>query len=197
MQSDQLYAIAGDIPHPDLQLPAPSLSFDFRMAIKLQPLIALGTVPGVGQRNWMSLDGGRWSATFGTGTVVTGGNYTQTVDPRTFSVRMDTMYLLKTDDEVPAYIEVRSQGYRTGPRDVLREVADPNQPAVVDARAYSSRHFITMETGDARYADRVNHNMWVGSGMRMGDEVIFDAYRVTRDSHHSTAARMGSFSFQN
>lgn len=34
-----------------------------------------------------------------------------------------------------------------------------------------------METGDARYL-HLNTGMWIGSGIRRGTEVIFDAYRV-------------------
>ncbi|KAI0805034.1 hypothetical protein GGR55DRAFT_295007 [Xylaria sp. FL0064] len=44
---------------------------------------------------------------------------------------------------------------------------------------YSFRLVVTMETGDPRYSTTLNQGMWVGSGMRKGSEVVYDAYRVT------------------
>lgn len=53
-------------------------------------------------------------------------------------------------------------------------LADPEQADKVDPNSYKFRLFINMETGDERYKDKVNHGMWVGSGMRKGAEVIYE-----------------------
>lgn len=40
----------------------------------------------------------------------------------------------------------------------------------MDPSEYSFRLSIKLETGDERYAERVNSGMWVGSGVRKGSE---------------------------
>ncbi|CAJ2503988.1 Uu.00g113820.m01.CDS01 [Anthostomella pinea] len=171
--------LRSQIPHPELTLPSPGLSYDFRMSVELNPKVAVGVVPSGGMRNWISFSGGSWAATWGSGTVLPGGQDSQLVDPETYVVSMETMYLLKTDDEEPAFIEIRTRGFRTGPREVLEALQDPEKANSVDPSTYQFRLYASMETGDERYVGKVNHGMWVGSGMRKGAEVIFDAYRIT------------------
>ena len=55
-----------------------------------------------GTRNWISISGGAWAAPWGNGTVEPGGQDSQVVDVDTFKVKMETAYLLKTDDDPPA-----------------------------------------------------------------------------------------------
>ncbi|KAI0179601.1 hypothetical protein GGR52DRAFT_313417 [Hypoxylon sp. FL1284] len=164
---------------PELRLAAPELSYEFRMSVQLNPKLAVGIVPSGGMRNWISFSGGTWAATWGSGTVLPGGQDSQVVDPQTFVVRMETAYLLKTDDDEPAYIEVRTRGFRTGPKDILEALQDASKADSINPSSYKFRLFATMETGDARYASKVNYGMWVGSGMRKGAQVIYDAYRVS------------------
>lgn len=57
-------------PHPDLELPAPSYSYDFQMSVDLNPKVAVGAVPSGGVRNWISFSGGNWAAKWGSGTVL-------------------------------------------------------------------------------------------------------------------------------
>ena len=71
-------------------------------------------------------------------------------------------------------IEVRTRGFRTGPKDVLEKLQDPVLADNVDPSEYLFRLYVFMETGDARYTDHVNHAMWVGSGMRKGSQVIYE-----------------------
>ncbi|ETS83993.1 hypothetical protein PFICI_05869 [Pestalotiopsis fici W106-1] len=72
------------------------------MSVDLNPKVAVGSVPSGGVRNWISFSGGNWAAKWGSGTVLPGGQDSQVVDPETYVVKMETMYLLKTDDEDPA-----------------------------------------------------------------------------------------------
>ncbi|KAI0393797.1 hypothetical protein F5Y17DRAFT_458581 [Xylariaceae sp. FL0594] len=162
--------------HPDLSLPAPGLAYDFRMSVGLNPKIPVGAgvVPSGGHRNWISFSGGEWVAGWGRGRVV-GGQDTQIVDPDTLVVRMETVYLLQTDDEPePAFIEIRTRGFRTGPKDVLQALQDPGKEDTIDPSLYRFRLTVTMETGDERYRSIVNYGMWVGSGMRMGGDVVYE-----------------------
>lgn len=69
----------------------------------------------------------------------------------------------------PAYITVKTHGWRTGPREVLEKLFDPDQADIVDPRTYLFRLYIHLETGDDRYL-HVNTGMWIGSGMRRGAE---------------------------
>jgi len=142
----------------------------------LNPLISLGSTPS-GQQNWTSYSGGSWSGTFGSGTVVPGGQDSQIIHPNA-STESSTHYLLQTHDTPPAFIVVKTQGWRTGPAEILTALKDPEYADTIDPRSYKSRLFISMETGDERYKESVNSGMWIGSAMRKGAEMIYDAYRV-------------------
>ncbi|MCJ1336703.1 hypothetical protein MMC09_001981 [Bachmanniomyces sp. S44760] len=156
-------------------IPRPSLERDFQMSLQLNPNISVG--PSIwGQRNWVSFISGHWNGRWGKGTVVPGGQEKQMVAPD-LSTHIDTNYVLQTHDHPPAHIVVRTEGWRVGPRDILEKLMDPAQADEVDPKAYSFRLYIHMETGDQRYL-HLNTGMWVGSGVRRGTEVIYDAYRV-------------------
>lgn len=71
-------------------------------------------------------------------------------------------------------IEIRTRGFRTGPKEVLEALQDPAKANSIDPASYSFRLFVQMETGDKRYVDKVNNGMWVGSGMRKGSQVIYE-----------------------
>ena len=52
-----------------LQLPAPALELDFRMSVKLNPGVSVGS--GMfGHRNWVSFIGGQWAGRWGKGIVI-------------------------------------------------------------------------------------------------------------------------------
>ncbi|KAK2035662.1 hypothetical protein LX32DRAFT_688554 [Colletotrichum zoysiae] len=160
-------------------LPVPALALDFRIVVDLDPLIPVGVGP-FGRRNWISFSGGAFSARWGSGTVVPGGQDSQLVVAETLSTAVETNYLLRTDDDEggPAHITLRTTGWRTGPRDVMERLFDPSRADGVSPDEYSFRLHVRMETGDERYRDIVNTAMWVGSGARLGATVIYDAYRV-------------------
>ncbi|CZR68371.1 uncharacterized protein PAC_18270 [Phialocephala subalpina] len=168
---------ASNYPHPSLSLPHPSLNLDFRMSVTLNPKISVGATP-FGHRNWISFTGGTWSGSWGSGIVLPGGQDSQIITPDG-SARLETNYILQTYDQPPAHIVIKTHGWRTGPPDVLAQLADPEKADNVDPHSYKMRLFIEMETGDERYRDKVNCGMWVGGGMRKGAEVIYDAYRIS------------------
>jgi hypothetical protein len=87
---------------------------------------------------------------------------------------METNHIVETHDVPPAYIVVKSHGWRTGPPEVLAQLSDPSKANDVDPNSYKFRLFIEMETGDERYKEKINCGMWVGSGMRKGSEVIYE-----------------------
>ncbi|KAK1993267.1 hypothetical protein LX36DRAFT_616171 [Colletotrichum falcatum] len=161
-----------------LPLPVPALALDFRIVVDLDPLIPVGVGP-FGRRNWISFSGGVFTARWGSGTVVPGGQDSQLVVAESLSTAVETSYLLRTDDDgSPAYITVRTTGWRTGPRAVMERLFDPARAGDVRPDEYSFRLSVRMETGDERYRDIVNTAMWVGSGARLDATVVYDAYRV-------------------
>lgn len=85
------------------------------------------------------------------------------------STFVDTRYLLATADPEPAHIMVRTEGWRTGPPEVLTRLLDPVEGDKVSPDEYRFRIFIRLETGDERYK-WVNEGMWIGSGVRRGLE---------------------------
>ncbi|KAK3318873.1 hypothetical protein B0H66DRAFT_640190 [Apodospora peruviana] len=157
-------------------LPLPTLTKDFHLECDLNPKLSLGSGPGNTLLNWISFTGGRWNATWGNGTIELGGHDYQYVLPE-LAARLDTRYLLKTADEKPAYIEIKTDGWRTGPPEVLEALNDPARADDVDPSLYKFRLFIGMNTGDVRY-NHVNTTMWVASGKRQGAKVIYDAYKL-------------------
>ncbi len=158
-------------------LPVPSLSHDFRLVCNLASRISVGTTPLGGQRNWVGISDGWFSARWGSGVIVPGGQDNQTVTPG-LSTHVDTNYLLKTADPEPAYITVHSDGWRTGPQDVLAKLFDPAQADGVKPDEYRFRLYLYLETGDERYKELCT-GMWVASGARLGTMVVYDAYRIT------------------
>jgi hypothetical protein len=93
------------------------------------------------------------------------------------ATHVDASYLLQTHDDPPAFITVKSTGWRTGPKEVLEKLQDPASADTTPPNAYKFRITVELETGDERYAF-LNTCLWVGSGCRRGAEVIYDAYRV-------------------
>ncbi|KAI5358456.1 hypothetical protein Slin14017_G107390 [Septoria linicola] len=160
-----------------MTLPVPKLDLDFRISVDLNPIIPVGEGPW-GKRNWISFSGGQWSASWGHGMVEPGGQDSQLVSPDTLQTYVSTNYLLRTADAKPAYITVQTTGWRTGSKEVLEKLFDPDQANAVKPSDYSFRLSIKLETGDERYRDIVNSGLWVGSGARRGSQVIYDAYRV-------------------
>lgn len=160
------------------------------MSVTLNPKISVGSTP-FGHRNWISFTGGTWSGSWGSGIVLVcpdwtslfayiahihtqpGGQDSQLIT-HDGSARLETNYILQTYDSPPAHIVIKTNGWRTGPPEVLAQLADPELADNVDPHSYKMRLFIDMETGDERYRDKINCGMWIGSGMRKGAEVIYE-----------------------
>ncbi|KAK5089985.1 hypothetical protein LTR05_000153 [Lithohypha guttulata] len=162
-----------------LSLPQPALDLDFRMSVKLNPKVAIGssTATNSGQRNWISFIGGQWAGRWGKGIVIPGGQDAQ-VTYKDFTTSLNAQYLIQTSDDPPAFILVKYKGWLAGPRDVLEKVhTDPEEADTVPANQYKFRVNIELETGDERYAFLTN-GMWLGSGSRRVQEIVIDAYRV-------------------
>ncbi|KAJ5110047.1 hypothetical protein N7532_002692 [Penicillium argentinense] len=164
----------GDVAR-SLQIPAPTLELDFRMSVKMNPKVGVG-LSVWGHREWVSYVGGQWAGRWGKGIVLPGGQDTQVVTKdATTNIRAN--YMLQTADDPPAFIIVKAEGWLTGAKDVLEKVNDSSMADGINPSSYKYRINLGMETGDERYTF-LNTLMWIGSGCRRGQEVIFDAFRV-------------------
>ncbi|KAJ5249095.1 hypothetical protein N7468_000546 [Penicillium chermesinum] len=108
--------------------------------------------------------------------VSPGGQDTQIVT-KDSTTNLHANYLLQTAEEPPAFIMIKADGWLTGAKDVLDKVNDSSMADGINPGSYKYRINLSMETGDERYTF-LNTLMWIGSGCRRGQEVIFDAFRV-------------------
>lgn len=164
----------GDIAR-SLQIPVPSVELDFRMSIKLNPKVSIGSSLW-GGRDWVTFVGGQWAGRWGKGIILPGGQDSQ-VTVKEMATSLSANYVLQTSDEPAAYIIVKANGWLTGAKDVLEKLSDPVHADTINPNTYKYRLNLSMESGDERYAF-VNTVMWVGSGCRRGHEVILDAFRL-------------------
>ncbi|KAI0411663.1 hypothetical protein F5X98DRAFT_356774 [Xylaria grammica] len=169
------------VPYPHLAIPVPGLESecDFRMRVKLNSQSA-SMATGDGFKKWTTFTEGEWAGRLGHGIVVSGGQDSQDlVHGKTLATQVEATHRLKTADEIPAFIECKTRGFRTGPPELMRALQDPERAASVDARLVQYRVALSMKTSDERYAEKVNFGLWVGSCLWRGSEVIYDVYKIT------------------
>ncbi|KAJ4419691.1 hypothetical protein N0V85_000909 [Neurospora sp. IMI 360204] len=158
-----------------LSLPTPTLELDFRMSIRVKPKINIGNGT-YGRQSWISCIGGQWAGRWGKGNVLANGQDTQTSFKET-ETKIDARYLIQTNDDHPALIICKVEGWWVGEKEVMERLQDPVAADNVPANRYKLRVTLKLETGDERY-EELNSGVWVGSGCRRGAEIVYDAYRV-------------------
>lgn len=142
----------------------------FRAEITLAPALELGAAPS-GRRRVIAITGGRFSGERLSGRVLPGGADWQVI--RSDGVAyLDARYTLETSDG--ALIDVRNKGYRHGPPEVLRALAEGR---AADPSSYYMRTTPWFETGDARYA-WLNRMVCVASGARRAGSVELEVFEV-------------------
>ncbi len=149
----------------------PGLELIGRCRADLGDPLELGHTPW-GRRRIIPILGGEFDGPGLSATILAGGADWQVIHEDGMAA-IDTRYTLQTQDE--ALISVATQGVRHGPPDVLRRLAD-GQP--VDPAEYYFRVSIQYETGAAAYR-WLNRIVAVASGVRLADQVIYDAYALT------------------
>ncbi len=152
--------------------PKPGLEFMARFEVNLDaPILELGQVESMGKRRIIPITGGKFAGPLLNGTILNNGADWQMVASNGLTY-LDTRYALKTNDGALIYIQTR--GFRYGPAEVMEELAKGNP---VDPNRYYFRVYIQFETGSSRYA-WLNRAIGIGSGMRLRNAVIYDAYLV-------------------
>ena len=141
-----------------------------RAEIALGPPQELGDV-ATGRRRIIPIVGGSFHGERLSGRVLPGGADWQLV--RTDGVaELDARYTLETNDGARIY--VMNFGYRHGPADVLRRLAD-GKP--VDPSLYYMRTTPRFETAAERYR-WLNRTICVATGARRPDAVELDVFEV-------------------
>ncbi|WP_416425060.1 DUF3237 domain-containing protein [Pseudomonas sp. App30] len=135
------------------------------------PIWELGATSGQGNRRIIPITGGHFEGPRLKGTILDNGADWQVVTPDGVAV-IDTRYLLQTDDG--ALIYLRTEGYRFGPAEVMKKVAAGED---VDPGQYQFRITLRFETSAPRYA-WLNRTIGVGSAMRLGNAVVYDAFEL-------------------
>ncbi|KAI5815303.1 hypothetical protein BZA77DRAFT_355418 [Pyronema omphalodes] len=158
-----------------LPLPGPDMTPDIRIIIDIESKSPVGLGPW-GTRNWVKFAGGRWASSWGNGVVQQGGQDNQLI-LSDLSTNFHATYVMKTNDTDPAYITVTTTGWRTGKKEILEALNDPEKAKGILPSWYKFRAVVSMESGDVRYR-HLNTKMWVGTGGKWGKKVVIDGYQL-------------------
>ncbi|ODA83635.1 hypothetical protein RJ55_02150 [Drechmeria coniospora] len=159
-------------PTPSISFPVPTLEFDFRIAVALNPEPV--RVENRVKKEISTISTGSWSGSFGNGRVIAGGyDLGQARGFRPIRI-VEGAFVLQTTDEPPAILEMRTRGSLSGPCDLLDSLLGLRQPQDVDPRRYAFRMFATVKTPDKRYGDIVNCGLWVASGVWRAEQLIIE-----------------------
>lgn len=152
--------------------PKPKLVNLARFTVNLEaPVWELGPTSDLGRRRIIPITSGTFEGARFKGSILNNGADWQVVTAQGLAI-IDTRYLLKTHDGALVYLETK--GFRYGTPEVMAEVAKGN---TVDPSKYTFRITMHFETSDPRYT-WLNRAIGVGSAMRLGTAVVYDAYLV-------------------
>jgi hypothetical protein len=157
---------------PAFAPPTPALSFLARFTVDLvAPVWELGETSDLGRRRIIPITGGRIEGPCLNGVILNNGADWQVVTHDGLAL-IETRYLLELDDGALCYLQTR--GYRHGPPNVMAQVVAGE---AVDPGLYYFRISLAFETASARYGF-LNRTLCIGSAMRLGKAVVYDAYSV-------------------
>ncbi|MEK8051988.1 DUF3237 domain-containing protein [Ideonella sp. DXS22W] len=155
----------------DLSFPPPPALAPFtRIRCEVGALVTLG--PGHhGERRYVPLGGGTVRGPGLNGRVVEGGVDWQ-VRRADGVLDIAAHYVLQADDG--ALIEVRSEGYRHGPAEVMAQLA---RGEAVPREAYYFRTVMRFQTGAPAWA-HLNGLLALAVGQREASAVLLDVYAI-------------------
>lgn len=155
---------------PDLFPPPPALLPLVRIRCEVGALTSLGPAP-LGERRYVPLTGGTVSGPELNGRIVEGGVDWQ-IQRADGVLEIDAHYVIAADDG--ALIEVRSQGLRHGPPEVMARLARGED---VPAQDYYFRTAVRFTTGAPRW-QHLNRMLALARGQRQARLVVLDLYRL-------------------
>lgn len=155
----------------DAEFPPPPTLLPFaRIRCDVGAVVTLGPAP-LGERRFVPILGGTVTGPGLSGRIMPGGGDWQTVRADgTFEI--DAHYAIQTEDG--AMVEVRSQGLRFGPPEVLAALGR-GEP--VPRTAYYFRTVIRLTTGAAGLT-HLNNLLLLARGERQAAQVLLDLYRL-------------------
>lgn len=155
--------------HPPLP-PPPALLPLTQVHCQVGPLVSLGPGP-LGERRYVPLGAGTVSGPELNGSLIEGGVDWQ-INRADGVLEIAAHYVIWADDG--ALIEVRSDGLRHGPADVMARLA--RGEAVAPAEYYF-RTAVRFTTGAPQWA-HLNKLLAIAVGRREASQVVLDFYRL-------------------
>ncbi|MEZ5476885.1 MAG: DUF3237 domain-containing protein [Thiolinea sp.] len=149
--------------------PALTLPLFCTLDVQLGPIIDLGSGRN-GLRKIIPITGGRVSGKVSGEILNLGADWHTVLQDGTSELQ--ARYAFRTDDG--ALIEIRNNGYRHGPPDVIAALAAGE---TVDPDLYYMRTHTRFESGDVRY-QWLNNRLFIGSGSRHPEAVRFAIYAI-------------------
>jgi hypothetical protein len=154
-----------------VMLPAPALVPMTQVRCEVGELVSLGAAPH-GERRYVPLGGGTVRGPELNGNIVAGGVDWQ-LNRADGVLEIAAHYVVLTDDG--AHVEIRSEGLRHGPPDVMARLA---RGEAVARDAYFFRTVVRFTTGAPAWA-HLNKVMALACGEREARLVKLDLYRIT------------------
>jgi len=153
-------------------IPAPPALIPMtQVRCEVSPMVTLGPAP-YGERRYIPLGGGTVQGPELNGTLVEGGIDWQ-INRSDGVLDISAHYVIRADDG--GLIEVRSDGMRHGPAEVMARLARGEN---VPRDAYFFRTLIRFQTGAPAWL-HLNKVMVLACGRREATRVILDYYRIT------------------
>ena len=150
---------------------APPLLPMTRIRCEVGALVSLGAAP-TGERRYVTLGAGTAAGPELNGSLVEGGIDWQ-LRRADGVLEIAAHYVIRTDDG--ALVEVRSEGLRHGPPEVMERLA---RGETVPPEAYFFRTVIRFTTGAPAWL-HLNQVMAIAVGQRLAREVLLDVYRIS------------------
>lgn len=148
----------------------PRLEYCFALEAQVGKPLTLGTKDGV-TRRMIPILGGAFAGPGIRGTVRPGGEDWQFVAEGGFT-ELDAHYVIETDDGVA--IEVRNQGVRGGPPEVMQRLAAGLAVAPDEYYFRTAPRFYPL---DGKYS-WLRESLFIGMGERYPDSVVIHVWRV-------------------
>ena len=153
------------------RLPAPTLEHICDLTVEVARPLNLGH-GRAGQRRVVPIVGGRVEGPRLNGKILNlGGDWLTVYDDGLADLA--ARYMIETDDG--ALVEIRDEGFRHGPAEVMQRLAAGEDVA---PEAYYMRSAARLESGDPRYA-WVNRTLFVGHSARIAGKIVISLYAVT------------------
>ena len=151
--------------------PPPLLVSMTHIRCEVGALVTLGAAP-TGERRYVPLGGGSVRGPELNGALVAGGVDWQ-VARSDGALEINAHYVIRSDDG--ALIEVKSEGLRHGPPEVMAQLARGES---VPRETYFFRTLVRFTTGAPAWL-HLNKVMAISVGQRQAQAVLLDLYRLT------------------